>query len=459
MAILLSLPLYSQQSVTVTGLDSSEILKNGLINLYVSLSEELADDELPELGDFSLEEQDETDGTWKSMDIRDMQYNGFSQEEISLLLLIDNSGSMYDDLSGKKTEKPDQQRIFFLMKALQELFSSTREYRDSLSLYTFNTNIDRISSFSSDRNHLLSSLTGISRPQPEQSYTELYRALQTGADEISKRPGRKVIILLSDGENYTYSENRKEPHPLWGNNLVSRDEIEKMFQMRGITLYTIQYVRKSGEDLEKLSSVTGGSSYTASSRDDLLTAYRDIHERINREFKISYKPRVSGSRQRIIRVDVRDRGMSPEFPYILEMFWGLSPVLPWWIYALLTLLSVIIVLLIHRTPFEKIYSFPHLEVLAPFESQKTIIQIAQEKTMIAVGREQTVVMDEKEFMNKDAGETGITIVKNSDGKYLLEADHEIMVNNRTVVSRELEPGDVIKSEGTLIIFDVPEEKE
>jgi hypothetical protein len=77
--------------------------------------------------------------------------------------------------------------------------------------------------------------------------------------------------------------------------------------------------------------------------------------------------------------------------------------------------------------------------------------------MIAVGREQTVIMDEGEFKNKNDDETGITIIKRPDGKYQMEADHEIMVNNKTVISRELEPGDVIRSEGTLIIFDEPEE--
>jgi len=458
LVILILTPLTAQQKVSVTGVDSSGILKNGLVHLYVSLSDGLSLENLPEKNAFSLEELNTVTGTWNKKEIQDMQYNGFKQDEISLLLLIDNSGSMYDDLSGKKTEKQENQRIYFLIKALQELFTSTRDYKDYLSLYTFNTNVDRISAFTSNRNQLLNSLTEISRPKPDQSYTELYRALKIGADEISKKSGRKVIILLSDGENYTYSENKKEPHPLWGNNLVDLSEIEKIFQLRGITLYTIQYARETGQDLDKISKLTGGNSYPASSRDDLLKAYREIHDRINKEFKISYKPEVSSSRQRMVRITVAGQGRSPEFPYILEMFWGLSPVLPWWIYSILTVLSILIVLLIHRTPFEKIYSFPHLEVLASFESQKTIIQISQEKTMIAVGREQTMVMDEKEFLNKNDEETGITIVKSDDGTFHLEADHEIQINNRTVISRELEPGDVIRSEGTLIIFDVPEEK-
>ena len=75
--------------------------------------------------------------------------------------------------------------------------------------------------------------------------------------------------------------------------------------------------------------------------------------------------------------------------------------------------------------------------------------------MIAVGREQTVLMEDGNFNNKNEDETGITIIKRPNGKFHMEADHEIMVNNRTVISKDLEPGDVIRSEGTLIIFDEP----
>jgi Ca-activated chloride channel family protein len=451
-------PLVSQENISITGVDTSAILKNGLIQLYVSFSDEIPEESIPEKEDFLLDEFDPLNKEWKGIEIQDVQYNGFKQEEISFIILIDNSGSMYDTLSGQPTKQKDSQRIFFVLKALQDLFSSTREYKDSLALYTFNTNIEKISPFTSDRNQLLSGLSGISQPTPENAYTELYRAMKIAADDLSRRSGRKVLILLSDGENYSYSENRKEPHPLWGNNLIQMEEVESLLQKRGITLYTIQYARSSDPELVQLSGQTGGRSFPAASKDELLLAYREIHSRINREFRISYKPEVSSSRERTVRVGAAGKGMSPEFSFIWEIFWGLTPLLAWWIYCIFTVLSLLIVLIIHKTPFERVYSFPHLEVLSPNESEKTVIQISHDKTMIAVGREKTIVMEEGDFMNKNEDETGITIIKSPDGKYQLEADHEIMVNNRTVISKELEPGDVIRSEGTLIIFDTPEEQ-
>ncbi|MBF9017641.1 MULTISPECIES: VWA domain-containing protein [unclassified Oceanispirochaeta] len=457
--VLFLIPLYSQQNISVTGVDSSEMLVNGNIHIYVSLedSSELQVNEMPELNDFSLFEKERSSEDWITEDLIDLQFNGVNQDQISFTLLLDNSGSMYDTLSAKPTDKKDEQRIHFVLKALQDLFSATTDYKDNISIVSFNTNIETLTSFTDSRTKLLSSLDGIIRPTAEDSYTELYRAMKTASDQLSMRKGRKVLILLSDGENYTYSENRKEPHPLFGNELLELRDLEKEMQKRGITLYTIHYARDSDSDLTALSRKTGGLSYTASSRNELLTAYKEIHSRINNEFRLSYKPGVSAARERSIKVSLGDRESSSEFTFLWEIFWGLSPTLPWWVYCILSALAVLLVFIIHRTPFEKIYSFPHLEVLAADDSDKTVIQISHDKTMIAVSRDQTQIMDESEFENKDSDETGITIIKDSDGKYQLKADHEIMVNNKTVINRELEAGDVIRSEGTMIIFDEPAE--
>jgi Ca-activated chloride channel homolog len=452
---LLISPLYSEQNVSITGVDSSEMLLNGNIHIYVSPENtpDLKKTEMPELGDFSLFEKERGTENWLSTDITDLQFNGVNQDQISFMLLLDNSGSMYDTLSAELTEKSEEQRIYFVLKALQDLFSATTDYKDNISLVSFNTNIVTLTAFTDSRSRLLSSLDGIIRPETDDSYTELYRAMTTASDELSLRKGRKVLILLSDGENYTYSENKKEPHPVFGNELIDLSDLEQNMQKRGITLYTIHYARNTDNELSALSRKTGGMSYTASSRNELLTAYKEIHSRINNEFRLSYTPVVSAARERTVKVSLSGGQSSSEFTFIWEIFWGLAPNLPWWVYCILSLLAIILVFIIHRTPFEKSYGFPHLEVIASADSNKTVIQISQNKTMIAVSREQTQIMNEDEFLNKNNNETGITIIRGSDGKYQLKADHEVMVNNKTVINRELEAGDVIRSEETMIIFD------
>ncbi|MDC7232405.1 MAG: VWA domain-containing protein [Spirochaetales bacterium] len=450
--------LGAQQNITITGVDSSEMLLNGKIHVYVSLQniEELKESGLPGLEDFSLTEKESLMDEWSQQDIRDLQFNGVNQDQISFILLLDNSGSMYDTINARPTENSDEQRIHFVTKALEDLFYSTSENNDSLSIVSFNTNIKTLAPFTDSRSKLRSALESISRPEPDEAYTELYRAMKEASDSLSLRKGRKVLILLTDGENYSYSENRKEPHPVYGNELIDLDDIETEMQKRGISLYTIHYARAEDPELSNLSDRTGGLSYTASSGTELLSAYKEIHERISNEFRLSYKPAVSAARERSIKVTLNDTETSPEYSFLWEIFWGLSPLLSWWVYLILIVLSLVLILVIHRTPFEKVYAFPHLELLGG-EADKTIIQISQDKTMIAVSREQTRVMDETEIGSMNSDETGITIIRGPEGKYSLKADEEIMVNNKTVISRDLEPGDVIRSGETVIIFEEPPE--
>lgn len=456
---LAALGLGAQEQLSITGVDSSQILVTGRVHIYTAVNDRdlEASEGLPGFEDFILEEYDPATGIWSEGAIREVQYNGVNQDQISMSLLIDNSGSMYDTIAGVPAESDEEQRMWFVKKALQDLLEGTRDYEDNLSLVGFNTNVDTMTPFTSNRNQLLEGLESIARPSGSEGYTELYRAMQLAADDLSLRKGRKVLVLLSDGENYTYAENRKEPHPVWGNELIELEELEDLMQKRGITLYTILYARTPDPDLEALSTVSGGRTYAASSRKDLLDAYSEIHDRINREFRVSYEPGMSSGRERIVKVSIADYGSTQGFTWFWEMFWGLIPNLPWWVYVIFSLLSLALVVVIHKTPFERIYSFPHLEVLSAFESEQTVIQISHDKTMIAVSRESTQVMDETAFLDKGDDETGITIIKSDDGKYMLQADHEVMVNNKTVISRELEPGDVIKSEGTMIIFDEPGE--
>ena len=124
--IFFSFNALSGDDLSITGVDTTGILINGTVDVYVSLKTED-----PEIlgnlgaGDFTLEELSPSGDSWKESPIADFQYNGFSPEEISLLLLIDNSGSMYDSLEGKPETDREKQRIFYLVSALRNLFEKT----------------------------------------------------------------------------------------------------------------------------------------------------------------------------------------------------------------------------------------------------------------------------------------------------------------------------------------------
>ena len=453
---LLSFALFGQQSVSITGIDTSKILINGTVDVYVSLKSE---DQLDygNLGaeDFVLNEFNEKEGQWESAGIDRFQYNGYSQDEISIMLLLDNSGSMYDSIAGRSENNPENRRITILISALSDLFSKTEEYKDNLSLVTFNTNITKEYGFTSDRTVLTQSLANIHKPDSDQAYTELYRAMKAGMEELSMRKGRKVLILLTDGENYTYAENKKEPHPLYGNNLIDPEQLEETLLKSGITLYTIYYARQPDPGLTQLTRKTGGRGFDAFSKKDLTDAYLEIHDSISKEFRLTYTPGVSLEREKKIQV-VRGTDQSQEFSYLWEIFWGLPPNMPWWVFMILTILSLLIILVIHKTPFEKLYPFSHLEVLSPEDGNSTILELADNKTLIAVSSGKTEIIHDENFNNIKDDQTGITIVKEDDNSFTLISDNDVLVNNKPVKTKKLKPGDVIRSEGTLIVFDEPE---
>jgi hypothetical protein len=231
----------------------------------------------------------------------------------------------------------------------------------------------------------------------------------------------------------------------------------ELFRKSGITLYTIFYTRDDDPELELLSEKTGGQTYMASSRNELIDAYLEIHENISKEFRLSYSPSVTTGREKAIRVSLNSSPPSPAFAYLWEIFWGLPPNLPWWIFLILTAISVLIIIVIHHTPFERLYPFTHLEVLSPGDDSSTILQISENRTLIAVSSQKTEILHDDSFKGRNDDEVGMTIIKESDNSYTLQSDKEVMVNNQPVKKRKLKPGDVIRAEGTLIVFDEPEE--
>ncbi len=445
----------AEESISITGVDTSGILTSGTVDVYVSLKGENPDD-LGALGaeDFTLSEYSPSEGKWKQADIRRFQYNGYSQDEISIMMLLDNSGSMYDSIAGTSETDPEKRRISILISALSDLLGKTEEYKDNLSLMTFNTDIKKEYEFTSDRTVLAQSLANIHRPDADHAYTEMYRAMKKGMEELSVRKGRKVLVLLTDGENYTYAENKKEPHPLYGNNLIDPEELQEKLLKSGITLYTIYYARQPDPELTGLTEKTGGKGFDAFSEEDLTDAYLAIHDSINKEFRLTYTPVVSLEREKKLRVTSGSRE-SQEFSYLWEIFWGLPPNLPWWVFTILTVVSILIILVIHKTPFEKLYPFSHLEVLSPADGNSTILELAENKTLIAVSSGKTEIIHDDNFENIQDNQTGITIVKEADDSFTLISDTEVLVNNKAVKAKKLKPGDVIRSEGTLIVFDEP----
>ena len=139
-----------------------------------------------------------------------------ANEGISFLLLIDNSGSMYDAPDATPTTDAARMKITHAKAAVRAFLASMTNPKDRVGLVVFNTRYHLLARPTADRERIASLLDQITKPIPDEAYTELYASLKTGSQEFAGISGRKAIIVLSDGENFPYFTHSGKPHPEYG---------------------------------------------------------------------------------------------------------------------------------------------------------------------------------------------------------------------------------------------------
>jgi Ca-activated chloride channel family protein len=126
---------------------------------------------------------------------------------------------------------------------------------------------------------------GIRALQPG-SLTALYDALYYACrDKLLKQPQagpvRRVVILLSDGDDNASS--------------VTREKAIEMAQGAEVSVYTISTnpTRSGGhgnKTLERIAEATGGRSYVPSQISEVANAFAAIQEELRSQYAVSYKP-------------------------------------------------------------------------------------------------------------------------------------------------------------------------
>ena len=108
-----------------------------------------------------------------------------------------------------------------------------------MGLFTFNVKIDTETALTTDGVKIVKTITEIKKPSEEEAYTELYETLYQAVDYLRVSKGRKIIIVLSDGQNFPLEEN---PH------FPERYGIEGAIdfaQKEGISVFTIGLSKKA----------------------------------------------------------------------------------------------------------------------------------------------------------------------------------------------------------------------
>jgi len=450
------------ETVTITQVDASPLLLSQTVDLYLSVTDNEGQP-VRGLGQdaFSVSESADGDSFSAPLEIESLRESPHEEEGIHILLLVDNSGSMYDTLSGKPTEDVSQMRTTHARRAIGGFVGSSFNPGDRIALASFNTMVTIHSESVTDPASLNSLLKEIRRPESDRAYTELYHALIESVEPVGSRRGRRVVVVLSDGENYPYHTHRGEPHPVYGTALRNPDEVVEEYQREGVSLYAINFGSDRDRNLGDMALQTGGSVYDARNEEELTGIYQDIRRKIDSEYRLRYRAGMSASDRTFVKVVVDDgqgRGEATRFYYTSTMF-GI-PVVPYpWGILLLVPAAALVWLLLLLLRYRRFHQSAALQVLQTGYGTRVssaTVALTGDVTVIGGGDRADLTISGRGAPREQ--EVTVMFDKNT-GSYTLAGGAWVTVNNQPLKSgRRLSGGDVLNIEGTTIVFEEPDRK-
>jgi len=447
--IMLTAGVAGAQRLSIGQVDTGRLLFGQRVDLYLSI------DAPGELDSDALRVYESADGdVFTEVDaIIDLRQVRSLDAPLSFYVLVDNSGSMYDETV---PGDPDLRRIDAARQAIRDFANSVTNERDRIGLGVFNTGYRSLSPPSRDKSGIGTLLDGIPRPAREEGYTELYAALVRSAVDASAS-GRRTVVVLSDGENYPYSVYENEPHPEYGDRLYTHEDAIDAFQREGLSVFAIDYGGEGDPNLQAIADATGGRVYRASGPDELAAVYRDIRSVLLEEYRLSYRATTMPAERRIVRVQYRgdDLTLRAERPYFANALFATGGDVPTLALVIVFVVGLAGMGTLLVLSFRAARAGTSLVVLDPGDAR------GLEKT-IALGSNETVIGASLEADVTIAGAPSVAdrhaVVSYEPGRseYTIVSDSPVRVNNHPTKKRVLKPGDVINIEGTIFAFDVPD---
>jgi len=427
------LPLWAQ-NIQISQIDANNLLFKGTIDIYFSLTGSPYDKTSSE--DFTVHEKNTGE-----LAINELKKEPGKNAGIDFILLIDNSGSMYDE-SYQGSRRINQAKL-----ALSSFLDQLEKSGDRAAVYSFNTSLEQVAAFGTDIPELRRSLSAIKQPASGEAYTELYNSLTEVSKSFPLTSGRRAVILLSDGQNYSVYQQGGEENMKWGKKISTPEDIIQTYLQAGITLDGINISDSKDPRLDELCGSSGGRLHEVRSTEAISNVYTEIRERITNEYMIRVTaPPLSGS---IGEIEIVYKNSKDSRVLLFPVLFGGSSRLPVQITLLVLLPGLGAIVVLYLLPFERPVKKAQIQSMET--NQKTILN--EEATVIGAGSNAHYTI---------AGNPGIdaehaTIVHDeATGVFTLISSKTVRVNNRKAKERVLTPGDVIRIEGSTIIFDAPE---
>jgi Ca-activated chloride channel family protein len=442
-------------NVRLSQIDPSRLLFTQSVRLYVSVTDDQGNP-VEDLGTASFQIFESPNGQdfRRIEDLSEFKPGAASTEGITFLLLIDNSGSMYDTLSGRATEDAGRMRITQAKNAVRTFLGSMSQPNDKVGLVAYNTSYTLLAPPSGDKSQVAGFLEGIERPDSEQAYTELYAALTLAVGDFTGFGGRKAIVILSDGENYPYAEHSGNPHPEFGQKIFRYTEPIRACQEAGISVYAINFAAEKDPNLEAIAVETGGTVFDAGNQEELARVYERIHRQVAGEYLIGYRATMAPAEKKYVRVQVTEDGQTRQATrfYFSSTVFGPPRDKLSFLLVIPLVLAFVLLWLISLLKFEKKRGPATLEVLKTRvgRAQTRVMPLGSAKTVIGGSRNADLTI----VGNPSVKEQHATVIYDSKKKsYTVVGTGDLTVNNRPVKTKVLEPGDVIDVGGATIVFD------
>jgi len=148
---------------------------------------------------------------------------------------------------------------------------------DSIAVYTFSRNLTRAADLTKERNDAIVGL----RKAVAGDDAALYNALLLTLRDAAKVPGRKVVIVFSNGPD--------------NGSMVAPDDVRAVAEDEGIPIYVISTSDVSRDPISsgvfrRISGRTGGKAYFAKTWQKQVEAFESIREDLGNSYTVTYYP-------------------------------------------------------------------------------------------------------------------------------------------------------------------------
>jgi VWFA-related protein len=148
---------------------------------------------------------------------------------------------------------------------------------DSVAIYTYSRNLNRAVMLNRDRNLAIAGL----RKAVAGDDSALYNCLLLTLRDAAKVPGRKVVIVFSNGPDNA--------------SMVAPDDVRAVAEDEGIPIYVISTNEVTKDQIssnifKRISTTTGGKSYFAKTWQKQVEAFESIREDLGNSYTVTYYP-------------------------------------------------------------------------------------------------------------------------------------------------------------------------